>query len=528
MKRTIYVGIIVALTTILASCSKEDLRQPHSTTESTRAKTLAEEQEQAFARALSLSVSADKELRSLLKEQALKQFDNNNDVLYHQIKDLQLPHGKTVREVLLDHWSGGEEKFREMEYNLPLLNIYLPDLSLFGQASDTAWDTETPEVGIAVREKGKDYAQLFVGGKLVSQIEAGEIPAIPTLVVNMNKRVKLAASARAFNGEVRYTYQFLDPVFDGTRRSQARNAYVWEEDETDAVDASRFNWQTREILESVRRGNPGGQRASIYYPSGADLDHSVNEQLLRFRITKEAYWLITDADIDPHIEEGQRFVTYAQRDASIDELIARCWTSGNFTFVFEVHTPMRSGGTDVTRLVFNVTPKQLFMMNPDRERRHPTWFRKTRYTYRLHPAFLSPRWVYPAQLVSSSTTRIAGSWDVSEQALSKKIFISEFDESQTITRTEANSSEFLSGADASADLSVGIAKIKAGGKAENKTSRSTTYTITTQAKSDDLGTLSIFFYDPIIVSAEGGKYELFNVSNGTVTATFTPVKTSRY
>ena len=32
----------------------------------------------------------------------------------------------------------------------------------------------------------------------------------------------------------------------------------------------------------------------------------------------------------------------------------------------------------------------------------------------------------------------------------------------------------------------------------------------------------------IIVSAEGGKYELFNVSNGTVTATFTPVKTSRY
>ena len=32
----------------------------------------------------------------------------------------------------------------------------------------------------------------------------------------------------------------------------------------------------------------------------------------------------------------------------------------------------------------------------------------------------------------------------------------------------------------------------------------------------------------IIVSAEGGKYELFNISNGTVTATFTPVKTSRY
>ncbi|WP_297193436.1 hypothetical protein [uncultured Porphyromonas sp.] len=47
-------------------------------------------------------------------------------------------------------------------------------------------------------------------------------------------------------------------------------------------------------------------------------------------------------------------------------------------------------------------------------------------------------------------------------------------------------------------------------------------------ESDNLGTLSIFFYDPIIVSAEGGKYELFNISNGMVTATLTPLKTSRY
>jgi hypothetical protein len=58
--------------------------------------------------------------------------------------------------------------------------------------------------------------------------------------------------------------------------------------------------------------------------------------------------------------------------------------------------------------------------------------------------------------------------------------------------------------------------------------KNTTYSVTTQKESDDLGTLSIFFYDPIIVSAEGGKYELFNASNGTVTATLTPLKTSRY
>ena len=58
--------------------------------------------------------------------------------------------------------------------------------------------------------------------------------------------------------------------------------------------------------------------------------------------------------------------------------------------------------------------------------------------------------------------------------------------------------------------------------------KNTTYSVTTQMESDNLGTLSILFYDPIIVFAEGGKYELFNISNGMVTATFTPVKTSRY
>ena len=127
-----------------------------------------------------------------------------------------------------------------------------------------------------------------------------------------------------------------------------------------------------------------------------------------------------------------------------------------------------------------------------------------------------------------SATRIHGAWDVSEQSLSKKIFVSEFDEQETVTRTETMSSEFLVGANASAELKLRILDLKLGGKVENKESKSVSYTITTQTGADNMGSLSLFFYDPIIVSANGGKYELFNISNGTVTATFVPVKTSHY
>ena len=238
MTKRICIQFAAMLAVALVSCSKETPGQLPS----------EEEQEQAFARTLSSSISENKELRSLLKTQALKQFDNNNDVLYHQIKDTRLSNGKTVRDVLLSHWKEGEEKFREIEANLPLLNIFLPDMSLFEVGSDISWDTEAPEVGVAVRERGKGQVGLFVAGNLVSHIEDGEIPAIPTLVVNTNKRVKVASSARTFNGDVKFSYQFLDPVFDGSKRQQARNAYVWEAEETDLVDANNFNWQTREIL----------------------------------------------------------------------------------------------------------------------------------------------------------------------------------------------------------------------------------------------------------------------------------------
>jgi len=181
MTRRIGIQFAAMLAVAIVSCSKETPEKLSSEEKNLQEKiTVEEEQEQAFARTLSSSISENKELRSLLKKQALGQFDNNNDVLYHQIKDIHLSNGKTVREVLLSHWSEGEEKFREIEANLPLLNIFLPDMSLFELGADISWDTEAPEVGVAVREHAKGQVGLFVAGNLVSHIEDGEIPAINT------------------------------------------------------------------------------------------------------------------------------------------------------------------------------------------------------------------------------------------------------------------------------------------------------------------------------------------------------------
>lgn len=51
---------------------------------------------------------------------------------------------------------------------------------------------------------------------------------------------------------------------------------------------------------------------------------------------------------------------------------------------------------------------------------------------------------------------------------------------------------------------------------------------TTTLISDDLGTLSFFYYDPIIRGKRNGLYDLYSVFNGTVAATLLPRDIHRY
>lgn len=47
--------------------------------------------------------------------------------------------------------------------------------------------------------------------------------------------------------------------------------------------------------------------------------------------------------------------------------------------------------------------------------------------------------------------------------------------------------------------------------------------VTTTVGSDELGTLSFFFYDPIIRAESNNTYKLYDVSSGDVTATILPI-----
>lgn len=536
MKKTILLPV-VALALTLGACSK-DAPQVAGAPEVSASESQALGDVQLFAEALSKALAEEPELRSLIKRQALQRFDNNTDALYQHFKGLKTSDGKTIREILQQYWAGTEASFRSFEAHAPLLNVHLPDLSLFEQASAQNWDTQSEEVAVALVREGLPYTPLYIAGDSVDRIESGEIPAIPTLVINQNKRVKVASSFRSLSGEAEFRYTFLDPTFDGTKSGQeARNIYVYEEPETDdySFTAQELNTITNELWKRVGRGNPALQRASIYYPNDTLLDQTVNEQLLRFKVSPSVYGHIADERRegglgDPHLPDGWYYKTMRGRDASIDEVIRECWTQGSFVFEFEVHTPLVGGGTEVSKLVIPVLPKQLFVMNPDRWRKHPTFFRHTEYRYRIYPGSLESRWVYPARINKTQPLRVIGSWNLANQALSKKIFVREFDNEGERTEKRTHSTQFVAGANAGIDLAISkvITALKLGASASYTQTKATEFTLSYKDKSDDLGSVDLFFNDPIIYSFDGAKYTLRDINTGSVTMTFAPIKSGLY
>lgn len=536
---------IVALASVLASCSQEAPEANLASAVSSEARQV-DSQEVRFAEALSRALSADASLRQLIKSEALKRFDNNTDVLYHQMKGLKTSEGKSVRELIQQYWQGSVEDFQKFEAHSPLLNIHLPDLSLFKLASANAWDAQSEEVGVALVRKNEANVPLFVAGDSVAAIASDEIPAIPTLVINQNKRVKVTGSARALSGETTYSYAFLDPSFDGSKsRQSARGEFIDEAPDVDIVPSDYLDRATRDAWQKIKsvHGKPGLQRAVLYYPdnnqSGSVQTNNVEEHLLRFRINPQAYWHIADqgtydpdhpGPVDPMVREDMWFDTYKQQKASVEALALICWTRGVFTFEIEVNTLLRNGGAKTQKIVCSVRPQELFIFNPEVKRRHATWFRKTRYTYRLRVNRLQSRWVYPAKLDQPTPTRVSEGWNLEEEALTKLIRIQEFDPEVQRTRSEKTTAEFIATRSTTSKLKIeDVADAYSSTNGTTKRdSREVTYTVSYTDRSDDLGSLILHFNDPVIDEQVGDGFRLYNISAGNVTMTFMPSYKSRY
>ena len=326
--------LMLASAFFMFSCSQEEGTSPINENTSNSPVSATADAQLKFAKLLSQAASSNVEVRSFLKKEALAQFDNDYDIFYPMIKDKKVFGDQSFRDVLLSYCKEANE-LSEIEQSLPLLNIMIPDLSLFWDFNAATWDTSDKEVAVLCRDDKNNT--LYENGENIGNMVKGDIPDFPCLVVKNNERMKVT-SINTRSGEA--TYEFISDAFDGSKKVQTRH-YDADNDLEATEDLNKY--VSKDVVATAInawrefKNVPNAcQRDYIYYGinktnTPGTLNRNIREKLYRFRISATAFGRIADADGDQRLQN----LTQAKRYLSNEEILQKIWTDGNFEFRFK-------------------------------------------------------------------------------------------------------------------------------------------------------------------------------------------------
>jgi hypothetical protein len=177
------------------------------------------------------------ELRNLIKNEAVKEFDKDTEVLFQLIKDSKLSSGISVFEYLVSIHKGDISLDRIVS-DLPILTISVPHLARF---SATTWDVDNqiPSV-VVVPNKGPDGKKSellpsfdYKGEEKV--LSRKVFPGEPVLVIKDSERVvaKSGKNARLMGNESfafendKFLFAFWDESFDNSKAKKDSAAARW-------------------------------------------------------------------------------------------------------------------------------------------------------------------------------------------------------------------------------------------------------------------------------------------------------------
>lgn len=160
-----------------------------------------QERKEYFAKTLANAVT-NEDIRSFLKNQSLKMFDNDYDVLYELVKDEEVSKGKTFEEVLKSYASS-EILFTNVVNEEPRLTMYVPEMEKWDA---NKWNSQNEIPLIAVRnekackmqEKVKAYDR---DGNLLL-FDYNVSPERPIVVVKENERIEVYAPSATKSASV--------------------------------------------------------------------------------------------------------------------------------------------------------------------------------------------------------------------------------------------------------------------------------------------------------------------------------------
>jgi len=508
IKFTLLTGLLLVSA---IGCKKEQNSLEKPQMETTKQSSETVKLQTSFAKILANAVKSDEDLRKFLKQESLKEFDNDYDILYQFVKDKEVNNGESFREKLLK--SATAQELEIIETNLPLLTIFVPNVPNF---NPEIWDPATEKPLVAVSNMDEANSTSLYGGDEVIKLKPTEIPGFPVLVIKQNERVrvkaginKFASTSSSFGNSSRnlMSFEFIDKAYDGSIPEEKRTSAV----SLNSNKLSAVKGATSRIAPAPNLLNPNSidqinvdaynsgvewHRDYVYYgitpssPNGK-FKNNYSEFITSFKfLTPSVLNIIADQD-DP--KANNHYST-----GPVSNAPTTMWTEGNFEFRITVLINAKNGlGNELTK-VMSVNPRDLFDLHYEEIAYNP-WDGFRLYELRN----ISTKEFHPnIELVP---------WDLENYGTAWKFIFYETDNAQETTQTFENTTTYA----ANFEISQGtLTKIGFKFGASATTVEKKTFSVKTTLASDYLGEATLTFDQPIIIGISGNSYTTREITNG--------------
>lgn len=540
--------LMVAVALSIASCSKE-ADQLTINEESSDAFISAQKE---FAKILSSALYGEPDLRTFLKNEALKEFDMDYDVFYPYTKDVVISGNRTFKDILISY-SEDPSSLEKIEAVIPKLTILVPDWSWVDEDGFNVnkWDTSSKEVFVGISDDSSDHV-IFLNGKEAGTVSAGTIPCSPVVIIKSNERMRVVSPATRGSEA---TFDFVYDVYDGrnkqpeTRVHYSKIDWIYDKSgESDFVPASKLPSIVKTAAEQFSyNNNKVAQRDYIYYgmsKSNTDkgrLDQTIKEYVYRFKIDKSKLTILdyhnsSDVKTDPSFKSESRVFKKKKNKLSPEdnEIQKYLWSEGSLEISFTFY--LGTYGSSVLssyKVPMTIKPSDLWEIKTSTERRE-TCGTVFHYKYLSNKDDLVSKWYYPKDFPVQP-------FNLADNSTSIWFSVYEEDPSGTIERTISTSCSYTTNVKSShsqsGSASFGIDKWTLGlqfsqsGEDSFTTEKGhqSSIVIKINEASDHLGEGCLDYITPIINSVRYTKnnvsgYDLKSIptAGGQVMVTFVP------
>lgn len=171
-----------------------------------------------FAIALHKAMKDHQEVRQFIKDEALKKFNGDYDVLYNYVSDARVA-GSSFRDIIASYYEN-ESDLTELENAVPSLTIFVPKLPEDSFSAEN-WNVAEEVPLVAIRQLGSNKVPLISSDETSYLLPGGIIPSFPVVVLKRNERITLPnqpsynnLDTREITGTNGFRFKFFAPIFN--------------------------------------------------------------------------------------------------------------------------------------------------------------------------------------------------------------------------------------------------------------------------------------------------------------------------